>query len=252
MIDRNCLSHWFPALERAGVRVPRTIVVRARHDLTCLLDGVPPEGWADFLAELTAACRTFGFPCFLRTGHGSGKHRWRHSCFVPHEADLPAHVAELVEWSSLVDFLGLPTDVWAVREFLPLRSSFLAFDGTPIAREFRIFIRDHNVQCLHPYWPRGSIENPDRPDWETLLARHHELLLSEEATLTGLALAVAKQLYGHWSVDFAQHEDGRWFAIDVAEGDRSFHWPGCLCNPNPRPTAAEAAFDVGLVGPDLE
>ena len=76
--DLNCLSYWYPILQKTGVLTPRTEIIRTDLDLSLVLDGgdVPTEA-GDFVAEVGKACNAFGYPCFLRTGVFSGKHSWK-------------------------------------------------------------------------------------------------------------------------------------------------------------------------------
>lgn len=223
------LAYWFPRLLEAGVPVPRTEIVRADCDLSPVLDGVTPIGWDDFLVRLRAAADQIGYPVFLRTGHGAGKHQWRETCYVPDPGVLTRHVVNLVEWSHLVDLFGLPTGTWAVREFLELDASFTAFAGMPVAREFRCFLRGGQAEplCVHPYWPPESIERPSRPDWRPIIDRRNALDPHAEAAVLRLVGQVAPHFDGDWSMDVARHLDGRWFVTDMATARRSFHWPAC-------------------------
>lgn len=229
MTDPNDMAFWWPVLERTGVPVPRTELLATGVELVALLDGTMPAGYDGFLDALAAAAGRVGFPCFLRTGHTSHKHGWKRTCFLETPGDLPAHVVALVEFSELVDFLGLPTRTWAVREFLSLEHSFTAFDGMPVAREFRCFFRggDAGPLCVHPYWPEGAIANPSRPDWRECLARANGLDARAHADLLRVVAGVAPHFRGSWSLDVARSTQGLWYAIDMAEMDRSFHWPGC-------------------------
>jgi len=145
-VNVACLSYWFPKLAATGVPVPETRIVTTDLPLCMLLDGpeqkdVRLEDWQAFVAEVRSAAKEIGgFPCFLRTGHGSGKHDWRTTCYVRDPNALGQHIFNLVEWSEMVDVFGLPTKVWAVRKLLPLLSSFTAFDGFPVNVERRYFI----------------------------------------------------------------------------------------------------------------
>lgn len=173
----DCLSYWFPKLLAASVPVPRTEIVRTETPLVELLDGREPDGFKALLDRLHAAALAVGgYPVFLRTGHGSGKHDWPQTCHVPARADLRRHVANLVAWGHLVDLLGLPTAVWAVREYVALDAGFTAFGGLPVARERRYFIAGGQVLCHHPYWPADAIREgtgygppPSVPDCEARL-----------------------------------------------------------------------------------
>jgi hypothetical protein len=232
-IDRNDLAYWFPRLAAAGVAVPRTEIVRTEIDLARLCEGREPPGYAGFLGDLSAACLKIGLPCFLRTGHTSNKHDWKASCHLAGIGDLPRHVDNLVEFSELADILGLPTGTWAVRELVPLRVGFTAFNGMPVAMERRWFLRDGGVLCDHPYWPAGAIRDASDPRPGARLIRMELAGITREhrAAQREIAGRVAAAFDGAWSLDLALAEDGRWYAIDMAEMDRSYHWPGCEFGP---------------------
>lgn len=226
-----CLSTWFPLLERSGVPVPRTVIVTAEGGLA--LEEPDPAVLTKLVADLRAAATSVGVPCFLRTGHGSGKHEWSRTCHVTDLDQIKQHVLNLVEWSEMVDFLGLPTDVWVVREMLALESSFTAFRGLPITRERRCFIEGGRMRCVHPYWPREAVAsgNPSADDWEARLTHLNGIFAAEYGALKALSERVAALFDGAWSLDWAKTVDGRWIAIDIAPAARSWHWPGCPMNP---------------------
>lgn len=230
--DRNDLAYWFPLIKDAGLPVPRTVIVPTDADLTGLLDGATPDGFADLVASLTAAGDNLGWPCFLRTGHGSGKHDWAHTCYVSARRAVAPHVAALVEWSHMVDLMGLPTSTWVIRELLDTQPLFTCagYGGFPVTREFRLFVRDRDVVHIQPYWPPDAVGQgrPDRRDWQALLEWASELDHDERLELNGLALRASEALGGgYWSVDLLQDRDGAWWLTDMADGDQSFQWsPG--------------------------
>lgn len=231
----SCLSRWFPIVKAAGLPVPKTVMVKA-PDLSSWLDlkrdGDPATGFESFFAQLAGAAKAVGgYPIFLRTGQGSGKHEWSRTCFVPDEQSLPGHAYAIFDWSHMVDMLGLPTDVWAVREMLKTEPAFYAFDGNmPVTRERRCFVRDGKVICRHPYWPAEAIARdrpPDRKNWRECLMELNSDRPGDDETLTTLAARVAAIMPGFWSVDFLHTKDRGWVLIDMAEGGVSFHWPEC-------------------------
>ncbi len=230
MTDPNCLSYWFPRIEAAGLPVPETKIVRAAMDLTPLCDGQTPDGWKEFLSELMAAGETVGYPCFLRTGHGSAKHDWDKTCFVSKKEDFGQHVYNIVEWSGCVDIVGLPTDVWAVRQWIQTWPEFYAFRGMPITREFRVFATDGHIDCIHPYWPQDAIREPTAEDWQERLKRMSRLTAPGERHLRDLAQRATSAVPGAWSVDCLQDRTGSWWLTDMAESDLSWHWPDCEVN----------------------
>jgi hypothetical protein len=124
-----------------------------------------------------------------------------------------------------------------VREFLQLEAKFEAFGGLPVNREFRFFSAGLHGICSHPYWPADAIEEyvdeEKYPKWRSDLAALQSLSPDKERLLMELAntaaLAVSKSLRAVqlWSVDFAQDVTGKWWLIDMARMEESFHWPGC-------------------------
>lgn len=226
--DRNCLSFWYPKLtqSRQSLPLPPTHIIRASDDLMRLLDGEKPIGWDNLIADLTNACERVGLPAFLRTGHGSDKHDWKSTCYVENVDDLPSHVARLVEWSTMVDLMGLPTRAWAVRKLIDTAPLFYAFTGhMPITREFRFFVRDTKIEHVQPYWPPDSIHMATVDDWQFRLGRASVMADSTRDWLSWLAVsAVSAVGGGYWSVDLLQDREGDWWITDMAEGDRSFKW----------------------------
>lgn len=236
MANRTCLSYWFPKLLTAGLPVPRTEIVRTDLRLSMLIYGeeCPPDlrvhadSLASFVAELRTAADKIGYPAFLRTGQGSGKHDWSRCCFLRDRDKIDHHVMALVEWSSMVDFIGLQTDVWAVREMLPVKPIGVCdrYGGMPVVKEFRFFIRDGNVICRHPYWPidalnEGGLSAIVPEGWYEEFCRIPEDL---EPLAVRVSKAFAKD--GAWSVDLLETDRG-WYVTDMAEAERSFHWEGC-------------------------
>ncbi len=253
MSNRNCLAYWFPKLQAAGVPVPRTEIVRTDCDLAQLLDGKDPEGWSAFLAQMYAAiARIGGTPCFLRTGQGSGKHQWENTCHVTEPDLLPRHVAALVEWSHLVDFMGLAHDVWAIREMLPVEpiAALPRYGNMPLVTEVRSFVKGGAILCSHPYWPEGAVadgfhcthgmsvvgfgedmeERCSRcaADAGVLYERTKKLTVNDMLEVAGLVGQVAHAFAddGAWSVDVLKTTRG-WFVTDMADAAMSYHEPGC-------------------------
>lgn len=228
--DVNDLAYWYPKIAAAGLPVPTTNIVTTEIDLLGLLDGELDGGiepFNAFIAQLTAAATDIGFPCFLRTGHTSGKHDWADTCFVEDPSDLASHVAALVEASALADMFGLPTNTWVVRRLIHTKPLFRCerWQGFPVTREFRVFIRDDEFEAIYPYWPADAVEQgrPDRDDWRELLRAASELSDDDNERLPFLAgMASGAVGGGYWSIDFLQDTSGNWFLTDMADGAQSY------------------------------
>lgn len=64
-----------------------------------------------------------------------------------------------------------------------------------------------------------------------------------QAAIHAIVARVSSRFDGRWSLDLAQHADGRWFAVDMAEMDRSYHWQGCPNDPHPEHHQPELTDD---------
>ena len=221
MHDKTCLSYWFPRLTRVGLPVPMTAIVAIQGGLESLLDGEEPWYYDNFIKRLTLAVESIGVPCFLRTGHGSGKHDWKRTCYLTDLGRLKWHVSRLVEWSVMVE-TRLPTNVWAVRELLPTNPIGVCerYGDMPVCREFRCFVDGGDVRCIHGYWPLEALEEggfvakfPER--W---YERFNTPTDAERAELTELAGRAGAALDGKWSVDLLETDRG-WYVIDCAEAE---------------------------------
>lgn len=231
MTDKNCLSYWYPIIKNVpGVRTPETLILDLGDEgwsLAELLDGRVPEAATTARAFVRDAGESLGYPMFVRTGHGSGKHNWSRTCCVREQAAIPRHIAALVEWSHMVDMLGLPHSVWVARRMLAVHPLFRCtnYGDMPVVEEWRVFVRDGAVECVHPYWPTEAIEQgaPDLPDWRRYLTLLHRVPPPEVVEMARLAAAA---LGGYWSADVMFTNDG-YYLTDMAIGERSYHWPGC-------------------------
>jgi hypothetical protein len=228
-VNLNNLSYWFPLVQKYGLPVPDTALIETESDLTALLDGHEPDGWNAFVEQVRSAVVAMGYPCFLRTGYGSGKHDWRNTCFVRIPEEVDVHIFNLVEWSNLVDIMGLPTQTWAVRKLLDTVPLFTCkrYGGMPVVREFRLFVDDGGVQHMQPYWPSDAVRRggPSVEQWKTLLIGSWQTHHAEREHLHGLALDAHDAVGGgFWSVDLLQDRSGDWWLTDMARGEDSFWW----------------------------
>lgn len=236
MDDRSCMSYWYPRI-RGRVPTPRTELLILDEDegweMAEVMDGEVPDVVQRVCAWIKGAAQIVGgYPVFLRTGQGSGKHEWRRTCHLRSAVHIAQHVFNLIEWSHCVDMFGLRHNVWAVRKMLPTHPLFrcTAYGDMPVVVEHRFFVRDGRIQCWHPYWPEDSLETgrPDDMSW-----RMHLPTLQQQPSLNAvLAAEAAGQVVGggYWSVDVLPAA-GVAYVTDMAEGERSWHWPDCKFAP---------------------
>lgn len=224
--DPNSALIWFPAIEAAGLPVPRTMFVDYEpSSLWPICDGQEPL--ADFpLATLKETAAQMGYPLFVRTDLSSAKHDGPKSYRADSEADLLRCIGRTFEDNAMKD-IASSTRCWMFRELLNISYSFTGFGGLPIGKEWRFFADQDGVKCHHFYWPEQAFERgfgvPD--DWRERLA-----VLSVEpdddtlATLSAMVLKAVQAIGENcWSVDFAQDETGKWWLIDMARAESSWH-----------------------------
>ncbi|GAB1537039.1 hypothetical protein ADMFC3_26700 [Geovibrio sp. ADMFC3] len=233
MLENNCLSYWYPKV--AGlVPTPETLIIRTQLNLEEFVEHYNRKDEllaTDFYGKLLRACNRIGYPVFLKTGHFSGKHNWRNTCYLETSDDLLKHVLEITEMSMCAGF-GLPTNVWAVREVLPVTRYFVAerYGNLPISKEVRAFIRDGAVQCVHPYWPSEAIKQGMTAISSTFDAVYEslcEINENDKKQIDNILASIGPVFKGYWSVDMLKSANGKWYLIDMAAGDLSFHWESC-------------------------
>ncbi len=230
--NRNRLSWWFPRIP-VGIPVPKTMIMRYDNDdLVGLLDREVSDGLKSLCFMIREAGERFGWPLFLRTDYLSGKHDWDKTCCVASAGHVPDCVVRLIEASVMADAIGFPVDGWAVREMIPTTYSFKAFRGKmPIVKERRYFVKDGEVICHHPYWPREAFATDRHVTsdmWQHRLTSMNREGLQEVNLLSEMSSIVGEAIGGSWSIDWlwsARH--GRWYLTDMAEADVSYHWSGC-------------------------
>jgi hypothetical protein len=182
--------------------------------------------------EIVSKANTLGFPLFMRTDEFSGKHNWKHTCFVESLDVLKKHISNLFEDSFSADILGLPIRAIVLRRYIPMKNLFTAFAGDmPVNPEIRFFVKDGKILCKHWYWVEDAIERgtPARnlpADWKDIIGKQKEMLNMD--ILDFEVLRVAKDFVGCWSMDFCLSEGVRWVLIDMAKGLRSWHPDDCI------------------------
>lgn len=177
-----------------------------------------------FMRTAPLAFREIGYPAFIRTDLSSAKHSGPGVYRVDREEEIRKRVCDTIEDNEMK---GLFPSAILVRQFLELDAKFTAFDGFPVAREWRLFADASGVKCLHPYWPADALVEHGPPDgWEEVLKDHHTVPSAMDE-LCAIAVRVVTELGGEWSIDFSCDKSGKWWLTDMALASQSYHWPGC-------------------------
>jgi hypothetical protein len=259
VMDKNSLCYWFPLLEKYQDRInyPQTIIYPLDHlnplDLIENQDAIKSFQTND-LPKIEMIFKILGFPLFLKTDEFSGKHSWEKTCFIPNKTSFLPNLARLIEESFCVDMCGLPLNALIFRKFIPLHSPFNFFHGNmPVARERRYFIKNGQIQCNHAYWDqlvfedvfasedkmfesltKMGIKHPyskkfssEKRDQIRQWVREINTETPDEAILMEYCKTIIPSFPEFWSVDFAYGKDRKWYLIDMALGDVSWH-PKCI------------------------
>lgn len=229
-MNPNSAMIWFPAIEAAGMKVPKTTMVPYNHS-ACLsiFDGEECPEFNRLVTATEEAAEVIGYPVFIRTDLSSAKHSGPVAFRADSRERIMQCLARTIEDNEMKFWLEQhgPQAIM-VRKYLNLHYTFTAFHGMPVAREFRFFADARTVFCAHPYWPEDALERHCyEPAWREKLALLNEMPSNygELCALAMQAAAVAGE--GQWSIDFAMDCDGGWWLIDMARMENSWHWPGC-------------------------
>jgi hypothetical protein len=230
-INRNSALIWLPKIEALDLPTPKTIIVLYDHNkFVAFLEGEEgPEIFDPIVEKVKKACEEIGYPCFIRTDLASAKHDGPDSYLANNNGTIKRILGRTVEDNEIKFWpTGQSPIAFLVRKFLYLNAPFKAFHDLPIAREWRLFANPEKVICFHPYWPKEAIKfyGKEPRYWEKQLADLH-MKPSKFKDLESMAIQAARTCGGEWSVDFAMDILGKWWLIDMAIKQDSWHWPGC-------------------------
>lgn len=228
----TCFMNWFPTVRKLKIPAPASIVIDFPLWLTKdIINGLGEnDQTTEALKGKVEAIRAFGedhgYPLFLKNSLYSDKFNWANSCFISAEATD----AEIIQKICTITYnwmcVGADYSLYlVVREFIHTKPAFHAFNDMPITEEYRIFARDGKVEGWQPYWPENAIREPSVDGWKTLLKEISTPSKNELSTLCALAENVTRNLGGYWSVDFLKDQNGEFYLIDMAVGERSYKCP---------------------------
>lgn len=226
----NQFSNWFHVIEKLKIKTPKTICIplsRQVQDLVLKEDFEAVQGNKEFLelAEQVRSCfkELNTDKLFIKTSLFSSKHGWKNTCAINLDSDILNHIANIFyDWFMHSADYALEL---IVREFIPTKAAFFAFNDMPVTEEYRFFSVDGSTYAYQPYWVASSIRDPDAEDWESKLKAISNPNQETLDLLSELASQVTKELTGDWSVDFLRDENGEFWLIDMAITSQSYQSP---------------------------
>ena len=238
----NSATYWLPRMEHA-IRQPKTVFVDYDHRAVLGLMCEEPakadvESLEAIVAKVKEALVVVGVPAFLRTDQSSAKHAGPIAYKIERaDEDVIRRVILATAEDNEMKFMCGPAPTkLLVRQWLDLDAHFTAFGGHPIAREWRFFASREGAECWHFYWPKSAVKGSAKPGaalevgWESAYEAISEPLHPFDCTGLGHLAKLAAFLCHdeqakRWSVDFAKDKTGRWWLIDMAVAEDSWH-PG--------------------------
>lgn len=229
-MHKNSMFYWYPIVEQCGIKSPKTVLVPFKGTLDfCIFDGKKSKSYSAFISQLEKEAEKIGYPLFMRSDEASNKFEWSNSCYVESKEKLYGNllnILEMIEMSMGLGFRGV-----ALREFLTLESTFTSHRGMPVAKEFRLFIRNGKLECIHPYWPKVAITRPSAEDYATKLDVLRQFTSDDLNAILKELSKFENKLPEYWSVDFCKTTKGEWYLTDMAIGEQSYHWATCQYAP---------------------
>lgn len=203
------------------LNIPETYLFITPKEIGKIADGKKTDAFIRLVTDVDDARKRLGGEAFLRTGQTSNKHEWERTCHLTDKSVVTSNVYNLIEFSMMVD---LPYTTWAVRKMIETSAVTTAFEGMPIARELRLFVKAGKVVCAHPYWPHEALDDQANVTADQIAALQQMPAMAE---ITAMAEYISQHFQGAWSVDFLEDIEGKWWVTDMALASTSYHWPGC-------------------------
>ena len=232
MSDKTSMCFWWDKVKHLDIPMPKSVIIPFDKPTQRAYDTLNEVGLVQNRMVMRLAGHIDKYPIFIRTDQSSAKHSWVNSCFIESEDRLRNNLYRILEFNLTCDMMGLPATAFVIREYIPMAEVFKAFADMPVNPERRYFINNGKVICHHAYWIEGAIDSghhkTDLPaDWKAILATANHEGDYEITFLTKQANMIAEILDGFWSVDFCRGADGRWYFIDMAVGEKSWHPEDC-------------------------
>lgn len=231
-ININCMSIWLPLISDLNINIPKTKLIHfplEEYEDDCFKifeKRVTSNKLLDFEKKLIKEVKTFGTPCFMKSGTFSSKHDWGNTCFIRDEKEAFKNWLNIMHNSLMYGASG--SHYIVLRELIDTDKKLYAFNELPITKERRYFFEEKKVTMHHPYWPESSLKgNIKKENWQKILKKINHESKTEIKLLEELSLDIGNRLnkiHPNWSIDWLQDKKGKWWLIDVAVKEQSYIW----------------------------
>lgn len=233
--EESSMDYWYP-LVKDHLPCPKTESITFSDDILNEFQGAcydcgDPVIIKKYLKKVHKIADRIGYPLFMRSDQGSGKHDWKDTCYVVSRDILEQNLFNLLRWHEIAGIMGLSYKSLYFRELLDIKPMFYAFWGNmPIGFERRLFVCNGKVLCIHPYWEENAIirshQYPLPMEWKDIIARSC-VIGEEKRQLVEYGETFSQLVPGYWSIDFIKDRQEKWWFIDAAHGEVSWHPEPC-------------------------
>lgn len=239
--DKNSMLHWFPKIAEIPFDIlPKTEMVRFDdRTLWPFVDGLAIPNFD--ISPFIDAANKVGYPCFLRGDESSAKHDGPNS----YKIDSADQILERIKHTFYDNICkDLKVLAFVFREWINIDAAFYSFGYNkynhgkkeirrhPIGPEFRFFVDSETYWCSHFYWPLKAFNDIEESINHEDLSQHLRSLRNSMSSreffkLKAYAILAAKKVnedpLQRWSVDFAKDVNDKWWLIDMALAESSYH-----------------------------
>lgn len=225
----SSLLVWYPKIKDLPIPQVKTVIVNTGHKILSEWIRKDKPMSQSMWDKLESGMNKIGkFPVFMRTDQASIKHDWKNTCFVENKDKMKHNLSMLVEGHEMQNMAGeLSYDAVVFREFLDLESSFTTdyYSDFPVNKEVRCFIRDGELVSMHNYWFEDAVEkgHPHDVKWRDKLKKLNKISDTDNVDIVKQLEKISPNFKNYWSVDFAKGKNGKWYCIDMARGEVSYH-----------------------------
>lgn len=139
-----------------------------------------------------------GKPIVIKDYVKSQKHYWYEACFIPSAADRE-RVKSVIE--RFLELQGPDLSEGLVfRAFIELEElTNHSESGMPLTKEFRVFVKKHEIMSVFKYWDEGNYQNVE-PIMDEFMG------------------VIPKIKSNFFTMDIAKKKDGNWIIVELGDG----------------------------------
>lgn len=234
MKKEDSAKFWFPKITLAShwlaTWLPKTVLIDYDEEaLAPSLMGQYSKEYERLYYVVERAASEFDGPVFIRTDLTSAKHSGIDAYKVSKYDALNHALLTTLSHAQLKSYHSkIKSSAIMVRQWINVKHDRTAFNGLPIGNEWRVFADNRDVRCVHRYWPKEALEGhmddkmpTSAKEWSQLWIRTDLLDDAVQA-----AKAATPEWPGEqWSVDFVEDVNGKFWLIDMATAENSYHAP---------------------------